>query len=141
LTQEIFENAQFRELATAIDFKLLISDDLNIYSDKGRLSIVLNNLVDNAIKYHRHSHPGKYVAIKTVEENNHVIIQVIDNGQGIPLQAQDKIFDMFYRASENSKGSGLGLYIVKEMVERIGGEIFLKSELGEGTTFSIKVPK
>jgi PAS domain S-box-containing protein len=141
LTQEIFENAQFRELATAIDFKLLINDDLNIYSDKGRLSIVLNNLVDNAIKYHRHSHPNKYVAIKTVEENNHVIIQVIDNGQGIPLQAQDKIFDMFYRASENSKGSGLGLYIVKEMIERIGGEIFLQSELGEGTTFSIKLPK
>ncbi len=141
LTNEIFENAQFRELATSIDFKLLIKEDLNIYTDKGRLSIVLNNLVDNAIKYHRHSHPGKYVAIKTVEEANHVIIQVIDNGQGIPAQAREKIFDMFYRASENSKGSGLGLYIVKEMVERIGGEIFLKSEIGEGTTFSLKLPK
>lgn len=141
LTNEIFENAQFRELAASIDFKLLIKEDLNIYTDKGRLSIVLNNLVDNAIKYHRHSHPGKYVAIKTVEEASHVIIQVIDNGQGIPAQAQEKIFDMFYRASENSKGSGLGLYIVKEMVERIGGEIFLKSEIGEGTTFSLKLPK
>ncbi|MBK6265866.1 PAS domain-containing protein [Marivirga sp. S37H4] len=141
LTTEVFENAQYREQAAAIDFRLLVSENLIVHTDQGRLSIVLNNLIDNAIKYHRHSQPGKFVAIKSIEETNSVIIQVIDNGQGIPLQAQDKIFDMFYRASDNSKGSGLGLYIVKEMIERIGGEIYLKSEPGEGTTFSIKLPK
>ncbi|PTB96718.1 hypothetical protein C9994_06015, partial [Marivirga lumbricoides] len=141
ITSDPFDNAQFREQAVAIDFRILVDKELSINTDKGRISIVLNNLIDNAIKYHRHSQPGKFIALKAINDTNAVIIQIIDNGQGIPLQAQDKIFDMFYRASDTSKGSGLGLYIVKEMIERIGGEIFLQSEPGEGTTFSIKLPK
>ncbi|WP_188467222.1 ATP-binding protein [Marivirga lumbricoides] len=141
ITSDAFDNAQFREQAVAIDFRILVDKELSINTDKGRISIVLNNLIDNAIKYHRHSQPGKFIALKAINDTNAVIIQIIDNGQGIPLQAQDKIFDMFYRASDTSKGSGLGLYIVKEMIERIGGEIFLQSEPGEGTTFSIKLPK
>lgn len=141
ITSEAFDNAQFREQAVAIDFRILVDKELTIHTDKGRISIILNNLIDNAIKYHRHAQPGKFIALKAVEETNAIIIQIIDNGQGIPVQAQDKIFDMFYRASDTSKGSGLGLYIVKEMIERIGGEIFLQSEPGEGTTFSIKLPK
>lgn len=141
ITSEAFDNAQFREQAVAIDFRILVDRELNIHTDKGRISIVLNNLIDNAIKYHRHSQPGKFIALKAIDDTNAIIIQIIDNGQGIPLQAQDKIFDMFYRASDTSKGSGLGLYIVKEMIERIGGEIYLQSEPGEGTTFSIKLPK
>ncbi len=141
LITEVFENAQYREQAEDIDFQLLIDAEIIVNTDQGRLSVILNNLVDNAIKYHRHGKPDKYVTVKSVEDINSIIIQVIDNGQGIPLQAQDKIFDMFYRASDNSKGSGLGLYIVKEMIERIGGEIFIKSAPGEGTTFSIKLPK
>ncbi|WP_296619528.1 PAS domain-containing sensor histidine kinase [Marivirga sp.] len=141
LVKEIFENTQYRELSADIDFRMRIEEDTILDTDKGRLGIILNNLVDNAIKYHRHVHPGKYVAVQTEDLEEEIVIKVIDNGQGIPNEVQSKIFDMFFRASENSKGSGLGLYIVKDMVERLGGRITLESEKGEGTTFRIKLPK
>ena len=137
---DIFENAQYRDQAAEINFKLKIKDNTILYSDAGRLSVVLNNLVDNAIKYHNHNLPKKYVTLAANVRNNQMVIEVRDNGQGIPPQAQEKIFDMFYRASDQSKGSGLGLYIVKEMVERLGGEITLESYLGEGTTFIVTLP-
>lgn len=141
LVSEIFENTQYRELSADIDFRMRIEEDTILKTDKGRLGVILNNLVDNAIKYHRHAHSGKYVAVQTEDLGKEVLVKVVDNGQGIPSEAQPKIFDMFFRASENSKGSGLGLYIVKDMVERLGGSINLESERGEGTTFSIKLPK
>ena len=141
LVKEIFENTQYRELSADIDFRMNVASEINLETDRGRLGVILNNLVDNAIKYHRHSHPGKYVAIQTEDLGNEILIKIVDNGQGIPAEAQPKIFEMFFRASENSKGSGLGLYIVKDMVERLGGSISLKSEKGEGTTFTIKLPK
>ncbi|WKV13462.1 sensor histidine kinase [Marivirga harenae] len=141
LVKETFENTQYRELSADIDFRMSISENTVVKTDKGRLRVVLNNLVDNAIKYHRHASPGKYVAVQTEDLGNEILIKVVDNGQGIPAEAQPKIFDMFFRASENSKGSGLGLYIVKDMVERLGGNINLQSEKGEGTTFTIKLPK
>jgi signal transduction histidine kinase len=66
---------------------------------------------------------------------------VEDNGVGIKPDHHEKIFDMFYRASENSKGSGLGLYIAREAVKKLGGQITVESELGKGTRFRIILPK
>jgi signal transduction histidine kinase len=65
---------------------------------------------------------------------------VIDNGEGIPTDAKPKIFDMFYRASANGSGSGLGLYIVKEAIQKIGGSIVVYSEYGKGTEFVVEIP-
>ncbi|WKK78796.2 ATP-binding protein [Marivirga arenosa] len=141
LVKETFENTQYRELSADIDFRMKIPKDTILETDIGRLSVILNNLIDNAIKYHRHSYPGKYIAVQSEDLGSDLSIKIIDNGQGIPSNAQDKIFDMFYRASENSKGSGLGLYIVKDMTERLGGSISLESESGEGTIFTIILPK
>ncbi|HET8861159.1 PAS domain-containing sensor histidine kinase [Marivirga sp.] len=141
LVKETFENTRYRELSAGIDFRMRVDPETVLQTDQSRLGVILNNLVDNAIKYHRHNHPGKYVAVQTEDFGENVVIKVIDNGQGIPLEAQSRIFDMFFRASENSKGSGLGLYIVKDMVERLGGTINLESVKGEGTTFLIKLPK
>jgi signal transduction histidine kinase len=70
--------------------------------------------------------------------NKYCHIEVIDNGRGIQKEHQAKIFDMFYRASDDSKGSGLGLYIVKEAVNKLNGDIRIKSTWGEGSTFSLK---
>ena len=67
-------------------------------------------------------------------------IIVEDNGEGIPPQKIEKIFDMFYRASRNSNGSGLGLYIVKEIVNKLGGTIDVESEVNKGTKFIVKIP-
>jgi len=141
LANEVVNNAQYREQAATIDFRIDIAESDQIYTDASRLNIVLNNLVDNAIKYHRHNQRGKYITIKGKSIRSTYKIEVSDNGQGIPDQAQSKIFDMFFRASDNSNGSGLGLFIVKDMIERIGGSIRLDSKLGEGTTFTIELPK
>ena len=73
-----------------------------------------------------------------VDDNFQLILE--DNGEGIRTEFQDKIFDMFYRASENSKGSGLGLYIVKEMIEKLNGSIKVNSIYGEGSQFVIELP-
>jgi signal transduction histidine kinase len=69
-----------------------------------------------------------------------VLFKVEDNGIGIRQQYLANIFDIFYRADENAKGSGLGLYIVKETVDKLGGQIQMQSEYGKGTTFTITVP-
>jgi signal transduction histidine kinase len=78
--------------------------------------------------------------VKMEKTPHHVAITVEDNGRGIPAESMDKIFDMFYRATEDSKGSGLGLYIVKETVQKMGGKIHVKSALGAGTTFVLELP-
>ena len=64
-------------------------------------------------------------------------MEVQDNGEGIPEEFKDRIFEMYFRANERSKGNGLGLYIVKKAVEKLGGTIGLKSELYTGSTFTI----
>lgn len=137
----IISNSKFRDHASTIDFQLVVSDGLKLSSDSSRLAVVLNNLVDNAIKYHRHEFDRKYIKISAGQSSGDILLEVEDNGQGIPQQAQDRIFDMFFRASDNSNGSGLGLYIVKDMVERIGGNVYLSSKYGEGTTFVIRLPQ
>jgi signal transduction histidine kinase len=72
--------------------------------------------------------------------NQKLLIQVTDNGSGIEPEHQQKVFQMFYRASEQAKGSGLGLYIVQETLLKLGGSISLSSQLGEGTTFTLYLP-
>ena len=141
MATEVINNVQYREQAATIDFRLDIDKDTVVTTDISRLNIIMNNLVDNAIKYHRHAQSGKFVAISVGVFDKIIKLEITDNGQGIPEAAQEKIFDMFYRASESSKGSGLGLFIVKDMVERLGGQISLNSNYGEGTTFIINLPK
>ena len=67
-------------------------------------------------------------------------IRISDNGEGIPSNELPKIFDMFYRGSESSQGSGLGLYIVKNAVNKLSGHIYVTSEEGMGTTFTVELP-
>jgi signal transduction histidine kinase len=67
-------------------------------------------------------------------------LEIADNGIGIPNDQKSKIFDMFYRATEQGEGSGLGLYIVKEMLEKLGGDITIDSEPGQGTRITLSIP-
>jgi signal transduction histidine kinase len=68
------------------------------------------------------------------------VVKIEDNGEGISEDKLDKIFDMFYRASENSEGSGLGMYIVKNVIKKLDATIDVKSEEKKGTTFIVKIP-
>jgi PAS domain S-box-containing protein len=123
------------------DIKIDVNINLfcDFYSDTKLISSILLNLVHNAINYHdKNSEALISIDINTKIES--LNISVLDNGSGIPKEIESKVFDMFYRGNEYSKGSGLGLYIVKSAVEKLGGTIKLVSELGKGTTFSIVLP-
>ena len=109
-------------------------------TDSMRLKIVLSNLIDNSLKYRDEKKEKPFIRIEAAERDDVKLIIVKDNGVGIDQAYLDKIFHMFFRASENSKGSGLGLYIVKETLGKINGSIQVESSLGSGTTFMVRIP-
>ncbi len=111
-----------------------------VYSDKNRLSLILNNLISNAIRYSNPNNSPKRVLIEVDARPGTAIIKVTDNGRGIPKELHEKIFDMFFRATSDSIGSGLGLYIVKEAVNKLNGTITVESEPGQGSTFILSIP-
>ncbi len=112
---------------------------VQVKADANRLKQVLLNLIDNAVKY---SDEEQAINIKVQQQQQQTIIQVCDRGMGIPLQQQNRIFERFYRVDEarnRSGGTGLGLSIVKTLVEGMGGSISVRSQIGEGTTFAVKL--
>jgi signal transduction histidine kinase len=111
-----------------------------VVADKRRLGIVINNLLSNAIRYQNPTVDAPFINIKVDSNDKGTLIEIKDNGIGIKKEAHEKIFDMFYRCSKSSEGSGLGLYIVKETIEKLHGRIEVDSELGIGTTFNIYIP-
>jgi len=135
-----FEQLQFMENASRIKHVVSIAQEAPFFTSLNRLEIVLNNLVSNAMKYAdlRKNEPTIEVHVKANETSAE--IRVIDNGEGIPTDAKPKIFEMFYRASANGMGSGLGLYIVKEAIQKLNGSISVHSEYGKGTEFVVEVP-
>ncbi|MEM9299268.1 MAG: PAS domain-containing sensor histidine kinase [Bacteroidota bacterium] len=123
-----------------ISINLRVNRISDFYSDKVRIKTVLNNIISNAIKY---SDKGKNY--QTIDIDVQVLpdrcqITIEDNGIGIKEEYLNKIYQIFYRADENAKGSGLGLYIVKNIIDRLGGEIKVNSEHGKGSCFTIILP-
>ncbi|MBD2525283.1 cell wall metabolism sensor histidine kinase WalK [Nostoc sp. FACHB-133] len=116
-------------------------DRIEVKVDYSRLKQVLLNLIDNAIKYSEADTP---IAFKLNQLEDRAIIEVCDRGYGIPLQQQARIFERFYRVDESRShttgGCGLGLSIVKTLVEGMGGSVSVQSKLGEGSTFTISLP-
>ena len=116
-------------------------ENLFVKADSARLHEVVANLVDNSIKY---SPVGSRITIRFLEKGNFIQVVVEDNGYGISEKSQKKIFEKFYRSEdqgERIKGSGLGLFITKQLIDRQGGSIWFDSKLGVGTKFSFKLPK
>jgi signal transduction histidine kinase len=114
-----------------------------VLGDADMLEQVILNLFTNAIKY---SPENTAVEIRLKERENEVLVEVEDNGYGISEKSQQRLFEKFYRVTDNEKvreitGTGLGLALVKEIVEVHGGTISVKSKLGEGSTFSFAIPK
>ncbi len=109
-------------------------------ADLTRVRMVLNNLISNAIKYRRYGISRSYIRIEAWVTPKKVRIKIADNGEGIEESHLPHIFDMFYRASARSEGSGLGLYIVKDVIQKLGGTISVRSRPNRGTTFAISFP-
>lgn len=125
---------------TEVNVKVVIKQEAALICDEMRIRIILNNLISNSFKY---IDPGKdepKIKIQASIQPLLFKLKIEDNGIGIAKEHQQKVFDMFFRASQLHSGSGLGLYIVKEIVNKLDGDIRINSELGVGTTFRIKIP-
>ncbi len=140
ILHDIFEELSFFEQASLIKKNIRILTPHILYSDPYRIKTILNNLISNSFKYYRKSEDAPYIDIDITSTQSTTTILIKDNGIGIPAEYMENIFNMFYRASNQSKGSGLGLYIVKEMVEKIDGTIAVKSRVNTFTQFFIELP-
>jgi PAS domain S-box-containing protein len=139
LIEEIFQNLSYMESAAKVKRNISIESTALFKSDKTRLKIILSNLIDNAFRYNFAS-ADPYINIKIQTDEKGVLISIADNGIGIAPEHLTKVFDMFYRATEEKTGSGLGLYIVKEAIEKLKGKIDVSSEIGAGTSFKVFLP-
>jgi len=140
IIDHIFTNLEYFERQKDIRIEQHFDADFELNTDKSRLRIILNNLITNAIKYHNLEQSDPFIKVAAFKSNGHVTIAVEDNGHGIEDEFQHKVFDMFYRASVNSEGSGLGLYIAREMAEKLKGNIDVQSSFGKGSTFTLTLP-
>ena len=123
-----------------VSFSLEISGSSNIQSDKYRMDTLLKNIIGNAVKYRNPDVKVQWVKVTVSSQNNTHIIRVSDNGIGISEKNMPKIFEMFYRGSSIVSGTGLGLYICKEIIGRLEGTIEVESTPGKGSTFTLVVP-
>lgn len=123
-----------------VSFNINFETSSLVKSDKFRLITILKNTISNAVKYRKPNQSDCFVNISVKQLNNVIEIMVADNGIGISERNLPKIFDMFYRATSSVAGTGLGLYICKEMITKLGGSITLESQLGIGTTVKIYIP-
>jgi signal transduction histidine kinase len=140
-------DAVLKELAVEIaGKKLKIVENSNnhmkpVIVDPNSLHIIVQNLVSNAVKY---SHEKGQVSITVQQQTENAVIEVKDDGVGIPAEQQPKVFSKLFRASNAQRiatdGSGLGLYVTKALVERTGGRIWFESVEGQGTTFFVTLP-
>jgi len=140
IISKTFADLSYLEGATEIMVYRKIDGDSVFHSDPWRISEIFRNLASNAIKYRKEGNALPEVRIEIKCEANHSEITFRDNGIGIEKKNINRIFDMFFRATEQSTGSGIGLYIVKNAVEKLSGTISASSEFGEGTTFTIILP-
>jgi PAS domain S-box-containing protein len=131
---EYLEN--FSKVTTSIKIK---NDHIPFKSDPLLVRIIFSNIISNAYKYYNPAVKSRLSIAVDITPLT-VSIEISDNGIGIEKEHVKKVFDMFYRATEKSQGSGLGMYIVKQAVEKLKGTIAVKTKYGKGTTFSIVFP-
>jgi signal transduction histidine kinase len=139
LVNDIIKSLSHFDNALNVSVENEVSNGSIISADGYRLRVILNNLITNSIKYADLSKEKPYVKINLIKENEYHLITITDNGIGIKEEHHQKVFDMFYRASTKSNGSGLGLYIVKESVDKMKGQISVQSEYGKGSIFSLRI--
>lgn len=140
LLDEVSDNLQFMDNASIVKIEREIDKDLVFYSDPMRLLIIFQNILSNAYKYANKYTEHSYLHITIKKQGDHLWMLFRDNGIGIKPDHIPQLFTMFFRASQLSYGSGLGLYITKQVVEKLGGEIKVESQYNEGTSFFIKLP-
>lgn len=140
LIEGAFEQLHFMNQLNKLEQRILIAPDLNFLGDSKRITVILNNLISNAIKYADVTKPNPFVEVSVEKTEEGILLTVADNGEGIEELHLPKIFEMFYRATHLSTGSGIGLYIVSEIIQKVKGKIEVDSKKGVGSTFRIYLP-
>jgi signal transduction histidine kinase len=123
-----------------VNFKIQIDATLEFQSDANLLELIFMNLIDNAIQFRDEAKNTINILIDIYKDNNHVTIRLKDNGIGIDESIIHQIFDMHFRGSERSTGTGLGLYIVKTALDALHGKVFVQSKPKGGTDFVFSFP-
>ena len=123
--------------AQKLRFEYIQDHNESVNTDGHRLKAILSYLLSNAVQYHDYKKSDPYVSVANQKVKSGFKLTIADNGSGIEENQQGRIFKMFHRANKTSGGSGLGLYIVKEAVEQLGGNVALKSKVEEGTSVEI----
>lgn len=139
LINEIYNDLRYSSGSNVVFEQHIVGTSL-IYSDKARVKVLFKNILGNAFKYGKKNFDKSFVYFEMFTENDHIIFHVIDNGEGISEHSLGRVFDMFYRGTTSSIGTGLGLYICKEVLTNLEGNIEVKSKLGEGTTVVVTLP-
>jgi PAS domain S-box-containing protein len=137
---ECTEELRYLKNSDKIDICTEIRELESYHSDELRLTILFKNFISNAIKYLNPQAPKSFLKISICTTASQAQIVLADNGIGISQEYITKIYDMFFRATQSSDGSGLGLYIVKQNIEKLQGSVQVTSEINEGTTFTIVLP-
>jgi len=140
LVRQSFAEMKYLQGHHDISKRIEIENAIPFYSDGYRLSIILANLIANSIQYCDEGKDNSFIQVSATITPAHAIVHILDNGVGINRDYLPEIFNMFYRASEKSDGAGLGLYIVKETLERLHGRVAVTSRLGEGTDITLTIP-
>lgn len=140
LVADVWESLRFSPDTAGITFSIEIPEKLIVETDKNRIRIILANLISNAVRYHDSRKENKFIKVGYKATAQSFSVTVEDNGQGIAPEYQKKIFEMFFRGNESSKGTGLGLYIVKETLQKLSGSVQLQSSPNAGSSFTIMIP-
>ncbi|MCX6158150.1 MAG: PAS domain-containing sensor histidine kinase [Ignavibacteriae bacterium] len=136
MVKNIYESLRYYHIEE-MDLQMDIENGIRLVSDRFRINTLLKNIITNSVKYRKHSDEKSFVKVTCKKIKNKISITVRDNGEGIPEKHIGKIFDMFIRISNTTPGTGLGLYICREIVTKLGGTISVKSEEGKYTEFLI----
>ncbi len=140
LIKETINSFQYFQNVADIDFDISIQQSGMFVNDEFRMQVVFNNLISNAIKYQKKREPNKKISISVKTAEGMAVVHIRDNGIGIATEYIQDIYKMFFRATETGAGSGMGLYIVKEAIEKMHGQINVASKEGDGTAFTVVIP-
>ncbi len=140
VTQEVIQDLEQSITLAKAEVQTAIDSDLDLQFSKANLRSILYNLISNAIKY-RSPHRDPIVRVSSENNDPFIVIRVQDNGLGMDLSDQDVIFSMFRRLHDHVEGTGIGLFMVKRIIENAGGKIEVQSERGKGSTFIVHLRK
>ncbi|NHE55443.1 hybrid sensor histidine kinase/response regulator [Cyclobacterium plantarum] len=136
---QLMKDYQLKWDLSEIELSFDISQEEPFYSDESKIRVILNNLFSNAYKFQKEN-GNRWIHICIKVSRNKAYLELADNGIGIEEKHQSDVFNLFHRATQRNVGSGLGLYMVKESVEQLKGNVVLKSDVGKGTSVQVHLP-